>query len=330
MSFPGSSAEDRVQMNRTLQQVLKIVISLGLITFLIWKISPGRLVPHLRNMNLPFLLGAVAVFFVSSCLGSLQWHLLLRAGGIKLTPAKTFRLYFVGLFFNNFFPTNVGGDAVKIFDVTRDGNDPHQVFAITFLDRVIGISGLCILALMASLLLARVRTVYNLPVYILIFVGCITPILLLALNRRLSRAVRMFFSRLNVWKLGERFNMIFGHLGSFRAFRSLMLNVLLLSLVVQFLRVATHVLVGRALGVELTAGTVLSFYVFIPLLGLVMVLPISLNGLGVREGAGILLFTTVGLSNEQALLLEFITYVVMVAVSLTGGIFFLRRHLGRE
>jgi len=317
-------------MNRTLQQLFKIVISLGLITFLVWKISPGKLVPHLRNMNLPFLFGAVAVFFVSSCLGSLQWHLLLRAGGIRLTPVKTLRLYFVGLFFNNFFPTNVGGDAVKIFDVTRSGNDPHQVFAITLLDRVIGISGLCLLALMASLLILRARTVDNLPVYILIFIGCITPILLLALNRRLSRAVRMFFSRLNVWRLGERFNMIFGHLGSFRTFRVLMFNVLLLALVVQFLRVATHVLVGRALGVDLTAGSILSFYVFIPLLGLVMVLPISLNGLGVREGAGILLFTTVGFSNEQALLLEFITYVVMVAVSLIGGAFFLQRHLRRE
>ncbi len=317
-------------MNRNLQQLLKIVISVGLITFLVWKISPGRLIPHLRNMNLPFLLCAVAVFLISSCLGSLQWHLLLRAGGIRLTPAKTFRLYFVGLFFNNFFPTNVGGDAMKIFDVTRSGNDPHQVFAITLLDRIIGISGLCILALIASLLLLPSQTVRNLPIYILIFVGCITPILLFTLSRRLSRAVRMFFGRLNVWRLGERFNLIFSHLGSFREFRVLMLNVLLLALVVQFLRVGTHVLVGRALGVEFAAGTFLSFYIFIPLLGLVMVLPISLNGLGVREGAGILLFTTVGLSSEQALLLEFITYVVMVAVSLTGGIFFFQRHLRRE
>jgi uncharacterized protein (TIRG00374 family) len=316
-------------MKRRLLQMMKVVISVGLITFLVWKISPGMLVPHLRNMNIPVLLGAVAVFFVSSCLGSLQWHLLLRAGGISLTPAKTFRLYFVGLFFNNFFPTNVGGDAVKIFDVTRSGNDPHQVFAVTLLDRIIGISGLCILALAASLLLARSRPVYNLWIYILVFVGCIAPVLLLTLNKRLSRAVRMFFGRLNVWRLGERFDLVFSHLGSFREFRALMLHVLLLALVVQFLRVATHVLVGRALGAELTVGTFLSFYVFIPLLGLVMVLPISLNGLGVREGTGILLFTTVGFSREQALLLEFITYVVMVAVSLIGGIFFLRRHLGR-
>ena len=115
-----------------------------------------------------------------------------------------------------------------------------------------------------------------------------------------------------------------GFLGRF------IVNLLLLALVVQFLRVATHVLVGRALGVEMTFGLFLSFYIFIPLLGLVMILPISLNGLGVREGTGILLFTTVGFSDERALLLEFITYVVMVAVSIIGGVLFLQRHLRRS
>jgi len=61
-----------------------------------------------------------------------------------------------------------------------------------------------------------------------------------------------------------------------------------------------------------------------------MVLPISINGLGVREGMGIILFTQIGLLEEQALLVEFITYIIMVVVSLIGGLFFLRRHLIRD
>lgn len=317
-------------MKHKLLQLFKIVISVGLITFLVWKISPGKLIPYISNMNLTYLLIALAVFFASSLLGSLQWSLLLNAGGVRLMFLKAFRLYFVGLFFNNFLPTNVGGDAMKIFDVTRSGNDPHQVFAITLLDRVIGISMLCILALIAALLLMPTGIVYNLPLYMLVFIGCITPVMLLALNRRISRAVRSMFGRINLWNLGKRFEAIFDHLGSFRTFRRLMLKLSLLALSVQFLRVATHVFVGRALGIELDGVTFLCFYVFIPLLGLIMVLPISLNGLGVREGTGILLFTTVGFSNEQALLLEFITYVVMVVVSLVGGIFFLERHVKRE
>ena len=60
------------------------------------------------------------------------------------------------------------------------------------------------------------------------------------------------------------------------------------------------------------------------------ILPISLNGLGIREGTGVLLFTQIGISKEQALLMELITYVVMVIVSLVGGVFFLVRHFRRE
>ena len=71
----------------------------------------------------------------------------------------------------------------------------------------------------------------------------------------------------------------------------------------------------------------LHFFVFVPLLGLIMMLPISINGLGLREGAGVLLFTRIGLSEEEAFLMEFLTYVVMVGVSLIGGIVFLRRQI---
>ncbi|UCF06659.1 MAG: flippase-like domain-containing protein [bacterium] len=318
-----------MQPKKFLLQLLKIVVSLGLIIFLLIKISPGKLVPHLASLNPLFIAVSLVVFFVSSLLGAVQWYILIRTGGIELSFPRALKLYFVGLFFNNFLPANVGGDAVKIYDVVRVGNDPYQVFAITLLDRIIGITGLCLLAIAASVSLIPIGATENLVVFMLIFIGCIAPVLALILNRRLSRGVRKLFGMIKLWGLGERFNAIFEHLGSFRHLRTLLLRLLLLALVVQFLRVATHIFVGRALGIEVTSWNFVHFYVFIPLLGLIMVLPISINGLGVREGTGILLFTRIGFSEERALLMEFLTYVVMVVVSLIGGIIFLGRHLRR-
>jgi uncharacterized protein (TIRG00374 family) len=315
-----------LEPRKALLRALKLVVSVSLIAFLIVKISPGKLALHLKNLNALYLVIAVAVFFASSILGAVQWHMLLGAGGIALPFAKTFRLYFVGLFFNNFLPANVGGDAVKIFDVVRVGNDPYRVFAITLLDRVIGITGLCFLALAASVVLLPTEGIINLKLYIIIFLGCIAPVFTLILNRRLSRGLRSLFRNVRIWNIGERFDMIFDHLGSFRSLRHLLVRLLLLALLVQFLRVATHIFVGKSLGIDITSQSFVHFYVFIPLLGLIMVLPISINGLGVREGTGILLFTQVGLSQEQSFLMEFITYVVMVGVSMVGGLFFLTRH----
>ena len=315
---------------RLLLQLMKIVISAGLLVFLLTKISPERLLPVLHRIEWPYLLLAFSIFFSSVLLGSYQWHQLLGAGGIDLTFAKTFRLYFVGLFFNNFLPANIGGDAVKIYDVSRIGNDPYQVFAITLLDRIIGITGLCLLAVAGSIILIGRGGIEELPIYLIVFISCIAPVFALVLNRRISGQIKKMFTMITWWGLGERFGSVFEHLGEFRRLRVLLGRLTLLALAVQLLRVCTHVAVARALGVAMTPDRLLYFFVFIPLLGLLMVLPISINGLGVREGTGVLLFARIGLLEEEALLMEFMTYVVMVTVSLLGGVIFLARHLHRE
>jgi uncharacterized protein (TIRG00374 family) len=319
-----------VSGRRILVQLVKIAVSAGLIVFLFYKLSPENLLADLSRVSPWQLALSTVIFFISVGLGAYQWHLLLRAGGIELSFPKTFKVYFVGMFFNNFLPAGVGGDVMKIYDVTRVGNDPHQVFAVTMLDRVIGIAGLCILALAASFILLAGDGLYNLHLYIIIFAGCVAPVLALIMNKRLSRGVRLLFGKITLWGLGGRFDAIFRHLGEYRRLRMLLVRLTVLAMVVQFLRVVTHVLVAQSLGIAVTNLHFIQFFVFVPLLSLIMILPISINGLGVREGAGILLFTQIGFSKEQALLMELITYAIMVMVSLIGGFFYLQRSFERK
>ena len=312
---------------RAAWQLLKIAVSLGLIALLLYRISPGRLLEHLENIDPVWIAAAVTIFLASSLLGAMQWYFLLSAGGVRMSFGRTISLYFTGLFFNNMLPTNVGGDAYKIYDVVRTGYDPHKVFAITLLDRVIGITGLCFLALVASLVLFLSGGSADLGLYALIFAGFIIPVFALTLSRRISTPVRKMLSRISLWGIGERLELVFSHLGSFRSFPTLLGRVIALTLTIQILRVSTHLAVAMALGIRPDAGGMLHFFVFIPLLGLIMMLPISINGLGLREGAGILLFTRIGFLEEEAFLMEFLTYVVMVGVSLIGGALFLKRQI---
>jgi hypothetical protein len=315
---------------KILIQLVKATVSVGLIIFLFMKLSPANLLSYIESVRPEQLIISAVIFFASVVMGACQWHLLLKAGGIVLPFRRTFKVYFVGIFFNNFLPAGVGGDVMKIYDVSRVGNDPYQVFAITMLDRVIGIAGLCVLALAASFILLAGKGLSNLSLYIVIFIGCVAPVLALILNKRLSRGVRTLFGAITLWGLGERFDAVFRHLGEFRRLRLLLAQLTALAMGVQFLRVVTHILVGQALGISLTPLNFLHFFVFVPLLSLIMILPISINGLGLREGAGILLFTQIGFSKEQALLMELITYAIMVAVSFLGGFFFLQRHFERR
>jgi len=77
------------------------------------------------------------------------------------------------------------------------------------------------------------------------------------------------------------------------------------------------VLVARGLGLSVP---ITYFFLFVPLLAVIVSLPISLNGIGLREGAGVMLFGLVGVGRAEAFSLQITTYLVAVAVSLLGGL----------
>src|SRR6185369_17530711 len=107
----------------------------------------------------------------------------------------------------------------------------------------------------------------------------------------------------------------------------LLLELLSVAMVVQIMRIGVHILFARALGLHVAAAY---FFLFVPLLAVIVSLPISLNGIGVREGTGILLFGMVGLNRASAFALQFGTYLVAVGVSLIGGLVFLARIPSRR
>lgn len=308
---------------------IKLVVSAGLMVFLLRRISVPELLRLVRTLDAPIMTVAVVTFFTSNVLGAFQWHQLLRAGGIELRFARSFRFYFVGLFFNNFLPANIGGDAVKVYDVSRIGTSVYQVIAVTLLDRLLGIFSLCGLAVLASIWLMRADAAAPYPYYLFIFAACMVPGLGLYFIKPLGNLLRRIVRRIRPFSLDARITSILDHLSHFKARKPLVARLLALSAIIQTLRVATHMLVGIALGLHLGADLFAQFFVFVPLLSLAMIPPVTINGLGVREGLGIVLFAAAGLGETDAFTLEFLTYVVSVLVSLVGLIFFLARSRGR-
>jgi uncharacterized protein (TIRG00374 family) len=94
------------------------------------------------------------------------------------------------------------------------------------------------------------------------------------------------------------------------------------SMLVQVGRILAHYLVGLALGVRVAMGY---YFLFVPVLAALVSLPISMNGLGIREGAGVVLFKMSGMTNEQAFAVPFLTYLASVLISLIGGLIFVTR-----
>jgi uncharacterized protein (TIRG00374 family) len=295
--------------------LFKILVSVGLLAFLFNKI-----------LDRPTMALAVLVFLVSNVLGALQWHTLLVASGVRLNFLQSFRFYFVGLFFNNFLPANIGGDAMKIYDVSRVGGSVYQVTAVTLIDRFIGIFSLCLLAVAAVLALTALWSGGTVVVYLIVFLGCMAPLAGFYFIKPLSKLLRRLVGMIRPLSVDKRAGWILDSLSEFKNRRWLVLRLVLLSLVIQFLRVMTHILAAIALGVAIDWVVYGLFFVFVPLLSLAMIPPITINGLGVREGLGILLFSQAGIGSTDAFAVEFLTYLVSVSVSMLGFVFFVARR----
>ena len=327
MILPGRPQKGRAASFGKL--AIRIAVSSALMIFLATKISLSELGSLLATLNRPLLSAGFGCIFLSNWIGSYQWHQLLKSSGIVMPFWRTFRFYFVGVFFNNFLLGSVGGDAVKIYDVARVGTSVYQVIAVTLLDRILGIFGLCLLAAIATFYLLGAGAGELHLLYLVIFIGCMSPAIGFYLFKPFSSWLRKAVKFIRPLSLDERISSVLDYLGEFKGRKTLILKLMGLSLIIQGLRVIAHMFVAASLGVVLSPVMTGYFFTFIPVLGLVITLPISIMGIGVREYLGIILFSATGISETDTFTMLFLTYVGLVVASLLGLVFFLMKRGGR-
>jgi uncharacterized membrane protein YbhN (UPF0104 family) len=300
----------------------KMLLSVAMMTFLFSRIPFASVTAVLRQASPAWLWAACTVLVASNLLGSWQWNQLLSAVGIRIPFWKVCSYYHVGLFFNNFLPANIGGDIARVADASRYEGSTATAFSTVLMDRLVGTVALAGLALVTTLpAIDRFHLSLAYLALIGFFVLSVTLIWAVFHPRLLPTLERML-ARVGLGGLKPHLDDLAARLADFRDQRGLITRVVSLATVVQVARIAVHVLVARALGLSIPLAY---FFLFVPLLAVIISLPISLNGIGVREGAGIVLFGLIGVGRTAAFALQFTTYLIAVAVSLLGGLVFLVR-----
>ena len=311
-----------VERHKVLLIALKMALSIGLFIYVVAKVSPGDIWATVRPADPMLLLAAAGLFLLSSLIGSWLWARLLRAQGVSIPYRKAASYYFVGLFFNNFLPSNIGGDIARISDAAKHAKHVSPVVSATLMDRLIGVLAIGLVAVVASV--AALDHVRLYAIYGAIFTVflIVLGLFLSVFHRRLLEAFEWPFRAMG-WHTVERaIARLMDDLHGFRNQGGALFQAFLASTLVQVSRILVHYIVGLALGVRLAAGY---YFLFVPVLAALVSLPISLNGLGVREGAAVVLFQMAGLTREQAFTIPFLTYLISVLISLLGGLIFLSR-----
>ena len=306
---------------------LKILVSVALFVWLFRRLQWSSIGPALRHADSAWVAGAAVLLLASHLLASYQWGRLLAAVGIELPFWKVASYYHVGLFFNNFLPANVGGDFARTLDAARAGSTRATALSTVVLDRLLGTVALGVIAVLTTLPLIDQFHLAAAYAGVVGFFVLGVVMLRAVLEPRVLTTLERLMARVGLARFSPALDELSGRLAAFRGQRRLLLELMAVALVVQVMRIGVHVLFARALGLHVPTAY---FFLFVPLLAVIVSLPISLNGIGVREGAGMLLFGLVGLDRASAFALQFGTYLVAVGVSLIGGMIFLARIPSRR
>lgn len=286
---------------------------------------------------------SLAAYVVGQVVVAFRWWLLLRAQSIHIAMTAAVRLYFVGLFYNNLMPSSVGGDLLKAYYVTKHTHRRLEGVLSVFVDRVVGLAGMVLMAVVAYLLFLRgraieaeatqgeemrqgVATYKGAALWLLVVLAAIVAVSLL--HRGVRLRLRSTVGRL--WGRGaELLGRVRTALAVYLSKPLTMLAALLLTVAGQGIVVAAFWLLGRNLGIE--AGARYYFVIF-PVTWVVAAIPISIAGLGVLEAGVVAMFTSLtAATGESALALAFCQRFVWVVASLPGGmVHLLGGHLPRQ
>ena len=298
----------------------KLAVSSLLLGILFWRVDRGSFVRSLQALPLKVFLGCVGLYALGYLLSTLRWQRLLLAEGIRLPLWRLTLVYFEGAFFNLFLPTLIGGDIVRgysIYKITR-GHDAS--LASILVDRLSGFAALIAIAL-ATLLVAygEIRD----PQVAAMILGVAAAFLLgmvLLLNLRVKARVAGLLQTLGLARFHAKLQGLVEAIHRYRGHRRAVFQAILLSGLLQALIIVTYYFIGAGLNLKVPMAY---FFVYVPLITVVAMLPVSVAGLGVREGGVVYFFAKVGVDAASALSMSLAWFSLTLIVSGLGGLAFL-------
>jgi uncharacterized membrane protein YbhN (UPF0104 family) len=295
--------------------LLKIGLSLGLLVLLVWKIGWRETWDTLRQADARYLMAAWGLYLFSMVLRAYRWKVLLQIQKLEVPLSRLTSLYFIGTFFNSVLPTGFGGDVVRMYELSKQSDQGTESVSTVLVDRL---CGFVVLFIMASLALPF--SYHLIPPLVSAMIVGITVLTLLGVWMALSDGVWGWLSAVPLVKRLIGMPKVQQFRFSLAAYRTRAISgALLASLAFNVLLMVFNYLIALALGIRISPWY---FLIFIPIISFLLTLPVSLSGIGVREGGYVLLFGQAGVPSSLAFALSLCVYAAAVATGLIGGLLY--------
>jgi uncharacterized membrane protein YbhN (UPF0104 family) len=305
---------------------IKLAVSVALLAFLFSRIDVAQLWASVRRASVPWLLVALAVYFVVVVASAWRWHLLLDAQDVLVRRGSLLGSFLVALFFNNFLPSNIGGDVVRIGDTARPAGSKTRAATVVLVDRGLGLMGLVFVAAVGATIAESTRDMFT-PIWpswlwagFLVGAAASAPAVLAPAGfGRLLQPLTVFHPE---W-VGTRIEKVTAMLARFHDRPATLAGCFGGAVFVQATMVLFYFLIAHALHLDMTFW---DLAVIVPISFVVQMLPVSVNGFGIREATFAFYFTRLGKPLEHGLLVSLVPTALIMLFSLTGAAVYISRR----
>lgn len=312
-------------IKKSLSTALKAAVSLAILYALFRNIDTGALWATAASVNRLSVAFTALLFIATQSVSTFRWSIILKKD-MEVSYPRLLSIYFIGMFFNNFLPTMVGGDLIKGYYLYKESGRGDVSLASIFMDRYSGFAALMVITLAALVPGYPLIKDSGLPAFFAVLIGGFSAVSLVIWVGPLHSGVMRILSMIHFYGINRKIETFYNVLMGYKRHYPILVKIFLCSVFVQGGVIIGYYILGRGLGMDIGIGY---FFLFIPLTTAISMLPVSMSGLGIREGAFVYLFSRAGASKEQALTLSLMWFAMAAVVSIAGGVEYIRMGGGK-
>lgn len=302
-------------------KIIRLLVTAVLVAFVLSRVDWSEFRSVVGEVRPGLLLLGYALNLVMVALNTWRWQVLVRPLRAVVSLWTLGSYYFVCMFFNNFMPTSIGGDVMRVLDLARHTKDRSSAMASIMVERLLGLYALLPIGLVAFVLLDP-----ELPErrwFLVAEAGMAAAFLFgtLAIRRRTIRRIepllRPLAPMLEKFDAKRKAGRLYDCLDAYKDRKGPVIAALLLSVLSRAVWVYGCWVLAESVGIDLRPA---HFFLIMPLVEVGRMLPISLAGIGIREGVMLLLLRLFGVTDTESVFLAILIYGIFVFNGLIGGV----------
>jgi uncharacterized protein (TIRG00374 family) len=293
----------------------RIGVAAGLTGYILWRSDPSAVAAAAAGVDWRWIGFAVLLVLVDRALMAYRWVALLCTIEVDRRPPMLalMRVFFVSTFVGTFLPASIGGDIMRSYGLARLQVDAGDAVASVLMDRLLGVASIFLMAVMGLVLARELADNGAIVGGLLAAAAACVATLLIIFSPGVAAAASAAAARLPFQAAGRAGTRVVDSIRKYAAYSPQLLGVLACSLAVQVLRIVQAFSLGRSLGID---APIAVYFAFIPLILLIMLLPVTVNGLGTSQAAFVWFFARAGVASASAFALS----ILFVALGIVGNL----------